>query len=178
MGQNKEGKNWVTKEVFIFIVPFVAAYLCAVIYEAGYATYFHIPYGFIEISINSIFLTTRLVLMVATIAFLWIGLYYKILPSASSPIFQGLVTFILILALILAFQFGAAEASKNTEYLVLHQKDGGEAAVLRVYGDTLIAAPFNRATRQMHLDFHILNKKDLGNYTFSSEIVGPLVVTH
>lgn len=173
MGQDKERKNWVTKEIFIFIVPFIAAYLCAVIYEAGYADYFHIPFGLIQISMNNIFLTTRLVLMVATIAFLWIGLYYKILPSASSPVFQGLVTFILILALALAFQFGRSEAQRNTEYLVLEGTP--ETAVLRIYGDTLVAASFNRSTHELGQTFILLDIHELSGRIFKNENIGPLI---
>lgn len=174
MTQDKERKNWVTKEIFIFIVPFIAAYMCAVIYEAGYADYFHIPFGLISVSVNNIFLTTRLVLMVATIAFLWIGLYYKILPSAASPVFQGIITFILILALALAFQFGKSEAQKNTEFLVMQSEP--EIVVLRVYGDTLVAATFNRNTHELGTGIKILDIHELGDKMFKNETIGPLLV--
>lgn len=171
--QEKERKNWVTKEIFIVLVPLVAAYLCAVIYEAGFASAFGIPEDIITISVTSIFLTTSLSLMVATIAFLWIGLYYKILPSAGSPIFQGLVTFILILALALAYQFGAADARRKTDFYVMVQPE--ECVVLKVYGSTLVCAPFNRVTREVAKVFLLYPLSQPLPGKLKLEKVGPLI---
>jgi hypothetical protein len=104
---------------------------------------------------------------------LWIGLYYKILPSASSPIFQGIITFILILALALAFQFGAADARRKVHFYVVDGPE--ESVVLRVYGDTMIYAPFDRVKREVQKSFTLHPLSQPLPARLKLEKVGPLI---
>lgn len=169
----RDKKNRVTKELALALTPVAAAYLFMIFYEAGFSSYFGIPIELIEINITDVFLTNRLTLIAAVIAFLWIGLYYNVLPSTNSPVFKGLITAILILSLWLGFKFGKTDASTREEFLVT--TDQPEYVVLTIYGDNFIMAPIDRQTHTFKRQFKIMKVgKDKG-LVYKVEKVGPLL---
>lgn len=175
MSANKKArKDFVTKEFFILFTPFLASYLWTVFYEAGYAEVFGIPYDLISLNSYGVLLTNRLTLLAGTVAFLWIGLYYNLLPSLTSPLFKGLITVILILAISLGFTFGRSEATSKKIFPVLNTEP--PMVVVKIYGDKLVAAKFNPKTRVVRKEFSIFKLGEHKNLSFSIRTVGPLIV--
>lgn len=170
----KDKRERLTKEVALLVTPIITAYLFIAFYEAGFSGYFSIPVELIDINITDVILTNRLTLMVAVIAFLWIGLYYNLLPSASSPIFKGMVTFILLLSLWLGFAFGNSDAKSKEFYLVTPSQP--PKAVLKIYGDLIILAPINRVQKTFDKNFTILRAGEDTTSSFRLERIGPLTV--
>lgn len=165
-------RDFITKEIFILITPFLASYLWTIFYEAGFAMAHGIPFDFIDLNVVDILLTNRLTLLAATIAFIWIGLYYNLLPSATSPIFKGLITLLLIVSISLGFVFGYDDAKSKIDYLVANTHP--ESVVLKIYEDTLILAPFDRTSKIVYKSFTI-RKLGEGNLQLSTQAVGPLI---
>lgn len=172
--ENKGKRNWVTKEIVVGIAPVIAAYLFMAFYQAGYCSVFGIPFEFITLNFIDVILTNRLTLMVAVIAFLWIGLYYNFLPSASSPIFRGFITLILILSISLGVIFGRSDAQSRDEFLVANTQP--ERVVLKIYGHHMILADFNRDTHEVQRSFFIQDLAAQPGLTYKLESVGPLTV--
>lgn len=168
----RDRKNRITKELGLALTPIAAAYLFILFYEAGFASYFGIPIDFIEIRITDIFLTNRLTLIAAVIAFLWIGLYYDMLPSASSPVFKGLITAILVLSLWLGFTFGKYDARTKENFLVTNERP--EYVVLVIYGENIIMAPLDRAKNAFSKRFKVAKVGRDGDKVYKMERVGPL----
>lgn len=173
MSSDRDKRNHMTKELALALTPIAAAYLFIAFYEAGYSGYYGIPIDLIKISFNDVLLTNRLTLMVAVLAFLWIGLYYNVLPSANSPVFKGVITVILILCLWMGFNFGYYDAQKKTEYL-LTNTDMGEFVVLKIYGDTIVTAQFNRNSKKFKRNFRIHLAGQNPELTYHLEQVGPI----
>lgn len=155
------------------LTPIAAAYLFITFYEAGFTSYYGLPINLIDINATDVFLTNRLTLMVAVLAFLWIGLYYEVLPSANSPVFKGLITFILILALWLGFSFGKSDAKNKREYLVTN--NSADRVVIRIYRNNVIMAPFNREQKTIEKNFYIHNLGTDPQMQYKLQNVGPLV---
>lgn len=168
----KDKKERLTKEIALLLTPVITAYLFIAFYEAGFSGYFSIPIELININFTDVILTNRLTLMVAVIAFLWIGLYYNLLPSASSPIFKGMITFILLLSLWLGFAFGNSDAKSKEFYLVTRTQPS--KAVLKIYGDLMILAPINRVQKTFEKNFTILRVGQDPALFLQLEHVGPL----
>lgn len=172
--ENKGKRNWVTKEIVVGVAPVMAAYFFMAFYQAGYCSVFGIPFEFITLNFIDVILTNRLTLMVAVIAFLWIGLYYNFLPSVSSPIFRGFITLILILAISLGVIFGRSDAQNREEFLIANSEP--ERIVLKIYGNHIILADFNRATREVHRSFSIQDLSTQPSLTYKLELIGPVIV--
>lgn len=168
-----KGRNRVTKELAMAITPVVAAFLFIAFYEAGAADYYSIPTDLITVNFTDVLLTNRLTLMVAVIAFLWIGLYYDMLPSAGSPVFKGMITLILILALWLGFLFGRNDAKTKQDYMV-YQDPHKEMVVLKIYADKMIMAPLLRHTQGFRRSFKIIPLTQSSEILLHLEDVGPL----
>lgn len=175
MSQSQKGgkRDFITKELFILITPFLASYLWLFFYEAGVAQYYGIPVDLIDLNIADILLTNRLTLLAATIAFLWIGLYYNLLPSMSSPLFKGIITLLLIISISLGFVFGRIDAESRVEHMVLNTNP--ESVVLGIYDDKMIAAPFDRQTKTLYPKFSIYIIGQSPELTMSPQNVGPLI---
>lgn len=176
MEQNQfkpKSRDFITKEFFILFSPFLAAYLWNIFYEAGYAQVFGLPLALIQLDAIDVLLTNRLTLIAATLAFLWIGLYYNLLPSMTSPLFKGLITLLLILAISLGFFFGRSSAHNKSEYLTTMYQ-GKDLIVLRVYQDNIITSPFDRTQKTMGKAFHIFKVGARPNLLLTLEKIGPL----
>jgi hypothetical protein len=167
----KKPADKITKELALFGVPLCAAYLFVMFYEAGFAAYFGIPQDMISINITHVILTNRATLIVAVIAFLWIGLYYNILPSTSSPFFKGMISIILVVSLALGVAFGRSDAKNQKSFLVI--KTDQEQVVLRIYKDKIITAPFSRVDKQVFQSFYIHNIGEHPGWLYHLEDVGP-----
>jgi len=173
---DKLKRDRVTKELALAITPIAAAYLFIAFYEAGTSSFYGIPYSLIDINMTDVFVSNRLTLIVATLAFLWIALYYNVLPSANSPIFKGLITLILILSLWLGFTFGKQDARKRIQYLVTNTEP--EYVALKFYGDHIILAPLIRNTKHFQKHFRFLNIGQNEDIIYKLENVGPLSVSY
>ncbi|MBF0106742.1 MAG: hypothetical protein HQM16_15625 [Deltaproteobacteria bacterium] len=172
MKTDSDKKNRVTKEIALATIPLAIAYLFIAFYEAGFCEFYGIPTDLISINITDVILTNRLTLMVAVLAFLWIALYYNVLPSASSPLFRGVVTLILILSLWLGFTFGRYDAKNKKQYLVT--KTTPEQVVLKFYDDNVICAPFDRYSKIIQRQFTIHKTGENASLTYHLENTGPL----
>ena len=173
MSESKRKKNLVTKEIAMAVTPIAAAYLFITFYEAGFTSFYGLPISIIDINVTDVFLTNRLTLMVAVIAFLWIGLYYNVLPSANSPIFKGMITIILVSSLWLGVSFGKSDAKNKIEYLTLTNKS--PHVVIKIYGNNVITAPYNKDMKTFEKSFtiHELGKEE--KLTYNLQKVGPLI---
>ena len=175
LGQKNKSRDFITKEFFILFSPFLASYLWNIFYEAGYAQFFGIPSSLIRLDAVNVLVTNRLTLTAATLAFLWIGLYYNLLPSISSPLFRGIITLLLILAVSLGFVVGRANARNMAEFLVT-KHDGQELVVLRVYGDNIVTSAFDRNGHKLIRSFHIFKVGGKEALALNLEQIGPLEI--
>lgn len=168
-------RSKVTKELALVITPFLAAYLFIVFYEAGFSNFFGFPYSLIEINVVDVILTNRFALIVATLAFLWTGLYYNFLPSANSPIFKGFITAVLILSLWAGYAVGYSDAKTKEEFLTT-QINNQKFIVVRIYEDTSIMMPLKSGTRTLLPEYHFEEISASENTSiYKLEKIGPLV---
>ena len=79
---------------------------------------------------------------------------------------------ILWLLLVISNNAGDAAALKQEEFLVANTSP--EMVVLRIYGDHLICAPFDRATKEAQRSYSVLNVADDPQLMVRLEKVGPL----
>jgi len=91
--------------------------------------------------------------------------------------FSSLRTFLLIgsilwTTLIGCYFAGRDMAIRQVQFLIV--RASSEMAVLRVYGDKLICAPFDRTTKEVKRTFTILKMAENPSLTLSPEKVGPL----
>lgn len=146
-------REFVTKEIFIALTPILASYVWTIFYEAGFSRYYGIPYELISLDMTDVFLTNRLSLMAAVIGFLWIGLYYNLMPSFRSMTFKAIITLFLGLAISVGAYFGNYSARTMTEFYTLNSNP--EQVVLRIYGDNIISAPFDLTSHTIKREFYI-----------------------
>ena len=78
----------------------------------------------------------------------------------------------LLISCLLASTAGDAEALQQKEFYVTDTTP--EMVVLRVYGDTMIAAPFDRATKEVRKSSRLLKISEGGGPTLTLEEIGPL----
>ena len=168
----KKKREFVTKEIFIALTPVLASYLWTIFYEAGYASVFGIPFDFIALNITDILLTNRLSLIAAAMAFLWIGLYYNMMPTLSSPIFRVFITIVMILSIGLGFAYGRHEAKTRNGYFTLNTSP--PSAVLKIYGDKLVAAPLYRNEKVVLRSFSVHWVGNESHLRLTWENLGPL----
>lgn len=170
---NPDKKNRITKEIALAITPIAAAFLFVIFYEAGFSSYFGIPTSLIKVHLSDVVLTNRLTLIIVGVAFLWIALYYNVLPSVNSAVFKGIISLILIVIFGLGYQTGKWEAQNRKEYLTL--KSNPDQVVLRIYGDNAIASPFNRTTKTIAPKFSVYKVGADPKLEYTWEHVGPLL---
>lgn len=87
---------------------------------------------------------------------------------------KNAMTLIMILWLLLVISNNAGDAAalKQEEFLVANTSP--EMVVLRIYGDHLICAPFDRATKEVQRSFIVLKVADDPQLMLRLEKVGPL----
>lgn len=78
----------------------------------------------------------------------------------------------LIMSSLLSSTAGDAEALQQKEFYVTDTTP--EMVVLRIYGDTMVAAPFDRATKEVRKSFRLLKISEGVGPTLTLEEVGPL----
>jgi hypothetical protein len=79
---------------------------------------------------------------------------------------------VFLLGLYIALSAGKAEATKQEEFLVTNTKP--ELVVLRIYGDNLICAPFDRKTGEVEESFSVLKNTGDPNLSLRFEKLGNL----
>lgn len=85
-----------------------------------------------------------------------------------------IIILVLLLGIVVAESAGIADAINQREFLVTNTNP--EMVVLRVYGDNLICAPFDRNTGEVKQSFTVLKIADDANLGLSLENIGPLHV--
>jgi hypothetical protein len=97
----------------------------------------------------------------------WIGRGYDLLGI------KGGLAILLLTGLHYTFyQAGKAEGFKRTEYMVT--KASSECAVLRIYHDSMVCAPFDRKLKTIKQQFIILKYPDDPEFVLTLEKIGPL----
>jgi hypothetical protein len=107
-------------------------------------------------------------------------------PSPSpAPGLEAFTDVILIIIALIAIVYGngvfrlggRADAQMKEEFQIVPQSsDVPELIVLRVYGDYLLTAPFNRSTKEVEKKLFILKVSEMGKTPLIMEKVGPLQV--
>ncbi|MCJ7497382.1 MAG: hypothetical protein MUO78_04525, partial [candidate division Zixibacteria bacterium] len=98
------------------------------------------------------------------------GIVEYILPFVGRG---GLIAILsLFLVLIFSWEAGRSRALKQDEFLIL--KASPELVVLRIYGENLICAPFDRTTKEVKKTISIFKIGDDPDLKLSLEKVGPL----
>ncbi|RJP50866.1 MAG: hypothetical protein C4557_08850 [Anaerolineaceae bacterium] len=83
-----------------------------------------------------------------------------------------LIVLVFIFGMVTALSAGAAEATKQEEFLVTNTTP--ELVVLRIYGDNLICVPFNRATGEIEQSFSIIKNTGETGLVLRLEKLGQL----
>jgi hypothetical protein len=81
---------------------------------------------------------------------------------------------ILILSISLGVIFGRNDAQNREEFLVANSQP--ERVVLKIYGNHMILADFNRDTREIQRSFFIQDLASHPGLTYKSEIIGPVTI--
>ena len=85
----------------------------------------------------------------------------------------GKVIFALVLiGYVVSFYLGVFYANWNPKYLVRHSNP--EMVVLRIYGDKMICAKFDRSKKELQKDIFILKASDDSTTSYKMETIGPL----
>jgi len=79
------------------------------------------------------------------------------------------VSFILVT---LSFLVGTVNATKQTDFLI--PSTNNSSIVLRIYGDNLVCAPFDRASKIMQREYFIIKLGESPTTSFKMENIGPL----
>lgn len=85
----------------------------------------------------------------------------------------GAMILIVMIPFLLAFAAGRNNAKDESFYSVI-RNELGEVAVVRIYGDKIIAIPFDRGEKSFKREFLVIKTDSLSNVVFRSEEVGPL----
>lgn len=91
-----------------------------------------------------------------------------------SPI-QSTIVIYFFVAIVLAISFGWSLAREQEHYFVV--PGSPERVVLRIYGDSIILAPFDRHTRTILPEYTVV-RRTVGAITLRVERVGPLTLAH
>jgi len=83
-----------------------------------------------------------------------------------------LAIFVMGYAMILTRIVGEYKAVNQNEYMVIRSPQ--EMVVLRIYGDKLTCAPFNRTTKEVKRIFNVFKISEDSNLQLHLEKVGPL----
>ena len=86
----------------------------------------------------------------------------------------GSIFFLAMIPFLLSFAAGRHNAEDVSSYNVISNDEIGELAVVRIYGDKVIAVPFNRQKKSFERKFAIIEIGSLSNTIFSNEEIGPL----
>lgn len=85
------------------------------------------------------------------------------------------VAMVMIMAILLSYTAGKGQANRQKEFLVLASSP--ETVVLRVYGDDLVCAQFDRATKEVQPNFFVIKRVTVSSdprIQLNLEEVGPL----
>lgn len=86
---------------------------------------------------------------------------------------KGTLFFLLFLPFIIAFFAGHNNAKGNSRYEIITHSQHGELAVVRNYGQLLVAVPFNRELKKIKDKYVIINSNTESSILFSPQNIGP-----
>jgi hypothetical protein len=89
-----------------------------------------------------------------------------------SVVMTIILVLMFIALLFLSFSTGQIKAKSQDKFLIVHSVP--ETVVLRIYGDNLICAPFERGRKQVTRSFVIRKMGDNPDIILNVEMVGPL----
>jgi len=98
------------------------------------------------------------------------SVFQQIASKTGTTLFS--VITLLIVGTVLVTMAGRGKALKQTDFPVTNTVP--EMAVLRVYGDNMICAPFDRKTREVKKTFSVLKVGEDSKLVMSIENIGPL----
>jgi len=82
--------TWITEGLLIASAP-VAAYLLALNYISGYASYFQIPTEFLYLNVTTMFVAGGKILSIALFISLFVLLVFQFLPARDSPLLRRIL---------------------------------------------------------------------------------------
>lgn len=189
---NKQSANWMSEGLTIAAVP-AAGYLIASAYEFGFASKLGIPLQLISIDLTKVLLIGG-ILIIASLFYLEIydAIWKSRLKSggqnkhakrkelkSSLRHIEGAFgdwaasVYILFIALVMiSFTWGSSEAKYRKNFFVIGNSP--ETVVLRIYGDKLICAPFDRTDKIVEGNIVIRKMFGSSSLMLRSEEIGPL----
>lgn len=146
-------------------------------YQESYLAYYYLPSMFINLNINTI---TPVLVIVGSILTIFFGLSVrlsyepkvshflsKIKSEMSNITTQIMGFFVLLIAIFIgAFYLGNLNASGQTNYIVIQQKDGFYVELTTYqegYSNLMVVAPINIKTDTMTPKFKTIDVKELNN---------------
>lgn len=86
----------------------------------------------------------------------------------------GAMFFLAMIPFVLAFSAGKHSAEDDSALDVFEREKIGELAVIRIYGDKVIAIPFHREKQEFQKQYVVFEIGTLSDVVFSNENIGPL----
>lgn len=86
----------------------------------------------------------------------------------------GAMFFLAMIPFVLAFSAGKHSAEDNSVLDVFEREKIGELAVIRIYGDKVIAIPFHREKQEFQKKYVVYEISTLSDVVFANEHIGPL----
>jgi len=185
--ENGKNNGWLKGPVLNLVLSPVVALLLTHFYELGFAIYFGIHPKFITISLSTAYF---LFFAIVFAIFAIIGIYllirlikFKIFKYNEDNISykkreNHLVSILQLFILVIIFTFGAyiwgySKAMDQKLYLI--RETTPEQVVLRIYGDKLITAPYDKQNKEVRYGhYYITQIGDEPHILIKYDVVGPL----
>jgi hypothetical protein len=178
------GRSWITDGIIIGGMT-VGAYFWTLFNEAGFFSYFDIPYGYISITPTSVLSISWVMFffLFGTLLFVFIALHYiikaiteylpleyrNLLNSSLARDFKILTCFLIWIAVgaIISGSAGKSEGETKEGFQVISESKHPkrpEVVVLRIYSDNRITARLNRSTspKTIEREFYVLKMSEIG----------------
>jgi len=178
--ENIRKNEWIKGPILNLVINPVIALLLSHFYELGFAYYFGVHPKFITISFSTVYYLF-LILFAIVVFYLIIRFFvFKIFKNIKENIFYKiekhplrLIVIVLIISISGAWLYGYSQARDQKIFLV--RETTPEQVVLRIYGDKLITAPFDKQNKEVRYGyFYITKMGDEPNILIKFDVVGPL----
>jgi len=178
--ENIRNNEWIKGPILNLVINPVVALVLTHFYELGFAWYFGIHPKFITISLSTVYFFSLFLLGLVLIYLIIRYAIFKLIINKIDNIITGIeknpLVFIIILLFILisgAYIYGYRKAMGQKLFLI--RETTPEQVVLRIYGDKLITAPFDKQNKEVRYGyFYITKMGDEPNILIKFDVVGPL----
>jgi hypothetical protein len=188
-------KLWLTEGMILAFITVAAipvitvtAYLCTLAHQMGLCDYFGISPDYISLSLPRVlfvFWPFAYFLMVITISLLLlVSAAWKLLDKFSVNDPFGLLRVTAVIAVIWIVVslgvlwsrgWGETAARQGEIFHVVNQYPGvPEVVVILIYGESLVAIPFDRASQTFEKKLYLLKVSEMATVPITLEKVGPL----